>query len=295
MELRVLRYFLAIAQAGSITKAAQTLHITQPTLSRQIKELVDELGKELIRRGSRQTELTHEGLLLRQRAEEIVGLAERTKKEFHALDTETISGDLNIGCGESDSLSFITDVLKGLHDTYPLIISHFYSGNTEAVLDRLDKGLLDFAVIMGLADSEKYASLPLPGHDTWGLLMPRDCALAEKPGITPEDMTDLPIICSSQSIVRDEFSGWLGYSMSRLHIVATYTLLFNASLLVRSGLGYALCFDKLVSSGPDSPFVFRPLTPAFTSSLFLVWKKQQLLSQAAEAFLKETKEAGRKL
>jgi DNA-binding transcriptional LysR family regulator len=290
LEIRVLRYFLAVAQEGSVTRAARALHLTQPTLSRQIRELEEELGQTLFSRGGRELSLTREGLLLRQRAEEIVGLAEITEKEFRSLGEKTVSGDLSLGCGESKALSFVTDALKVLQDEHPLIIPHFFSGNGEIVMDRLDKGLLDFAVLMGAENTERYYSLPLPNHDTWGLLMDKDDPMAQKKAITAEDLLDIPLILSSQSLSRDELSGWLGFPMSRLHIAATYTLLFNGSLMVRSGLGYALCFDHIAPSGKDSPFAFRPLT----SPLSLVWKKHQILSAPAEAFLAKIREAGEK-
>lgn len=290
METRVLRYFLAVAQEGSVTRAARALHLTQPTLSRQIRELEEELGQTLFSRGGRELSLTREGLLLRQRAEEIVGLAEITEKEFRSLGEKTVSGDLSLGCGESKALSFVTDALKVLQDEHPLIIPHFFSGNGEIVMERLDKGLLDFAVLMGAENTERYSSLPLPNHDTWGLLMDKDDPMAQKKAITAEDLLDIPLILSSQSLSRDELSGWLGFPMSRLHIAATYTLLFNGSLMVRSGLGYALCFDHIAPSGKDSPFAFRPLT----SPLSLVWKKHQILSAPAEAFLAKIREAGEK-
>lgn len=290
MEIRVLRYFLAVAQEGSVTRAARALHLTQPTLSRQIRELEEELGQTLFSRGGRELSLTREGLLLRQRAEEIVGLAEITEKEFRSLGEKTVSGDLSLGCGESKALSFVTDALKVLQDEHPLIIPHFFSGNGEIVMDRLDKGLLDFAVLMGAKNTERYYSFPLLNHDTWGLLMDKDDPMAQKKAITAEDLLGIPLILSSQSLSRDELSGWLGFPMSRLHIAATYTLLFNGSLMVRSGLGYALCFDHIAPSGKDSPFAFRPLT----SPLSLVWKKHQILSAPAEAFLAKIREAGEK-
>lgn len=290
MEIRVLRYFLAVAQEGSVTRAARALHLTQPTLSRQIRELEEELGQTLFSRGGRELSLTREGLLLWPRAEEIVGLAEITEKEFRSLGEKTVSGDLSLGCGESKALSFVTDALKVLQDEHPLIIPHFFSGNGEIVMDRLDKGLLDFAVLMGAENTERYYSFPLPNHDTWGLLMDKDDPMAQKKAITAEDLLGIPLILSSQSLSRDELSGWLGFPMSRLHIAATYTLLFNGSLMVRSGLGYALCFDHIAPSGKDSPFAFRPLT----SPLSLVWKKHQILSAPAEAFLAKIREAGEK-
>lgn len=185
METRVLRYFLAVAQEGSVTRAARALHLTQPTLSRQIRELEEELGQTLFSRGGRELSLTREGLLLRQRAEEIVGLAEITEKEFRSLGEKTVSGDLSLGCGESKALSFVTDALKVLQDEHPLIIPHFFSGNGEIVMDRLDKGLLDFAVLMGAKNTERYYSLPLPNHDTWGLLMDKDDPFAFRPLTSP--------------------------------------------------------------------------------------------------------------
>ena len=285
MEIRVLRYFLAVAQEGSITQAAKVLHVTQPTLSRQLMELEKEMGQTLFIRGSRRISLTEEGLLLRQRADEILSLIDKTLTEFSAMEDSSVRGEIRIGCGEGEAVRFIAKTLTALRPSYPLIQSRFYSGNAADVLDKLDKGLIDFAVVFGMADVTKYHYLRLPGAHSWCLLMPKDCQLSQKAVITPADILSLPLICSAQALEQNEFSGWLGVPVEQLHIVSIYNLVYNAALLAQEGLGYVLAFDRLVPTGPDSPLCCRPLFPAIEAVPYLLWKHSQRFSKASRIFL----------
>lgn len=286
MELRVLKYFLTIAREGSIMKAAETLYITQPTLSRQIIELEEELGTKLIIRGNknRKISLTAEGIRLRKRAEEIVELAERTELEFKNQDKE-ISGDIYIGGGETDSMRLIAKLALKLQKKYPNIRYHLYSGNADDITEKLDKGLLDFGILVGPANIKNYNYLKLPFTETWGLLMRKDSFLSTKSTIKKEDLIDLPLIISRQSLVENQVSGWRIQELEKLNIVATYNLIFNASLMVDEGFGYALCLDKLINTTSESNLCFKPLEPILTVNLDIIWKKHQIFSKAAEKFL----------
>ncbi len=291
MELRVLRYFLAVAREESISEAANFLHITQPTLSRQIMELEEELGTKLLNRGRRNQKitLTDEGMLLRRRAEEMIELADRTEAEFARRD-ELISGEIHIGAGETDAMRLLTRAAKTLHTLYPHIRYHLYSGNAEYVTEQLDRGLLDFGILVEPADVHKYDYIRLPATDIWGVLLRRDHPLAARDAIQPADLQNLPLIISRQTMVQNELAGWLGSSFDTLHVVATYNLLYNASLMVEEGLGCALCLDKIINTTGDSRLCFRPLEPKLTVGLDVVWKKHQVFPKAAELFLQKLRE-----
>lgn len=286
MEIRVLRYFLAVAKEESISNAAEYLHITQPTLSRQIMELEEQLGTKLLNRGKRNHKitLTDEGILLRNRAEEIIALIDKTKSEFTIHD-EVISGNVYIGSGETDAMRFIARTAKKLQDDYPNIRYHLFSGNANDVTEKLDKGLLDFGILIEPANIEKYNYIKLPVTDRWGLLMRKDSPLAKNEKISSNNIKNIPLIASQQTLVRNEISGWSGFDFNRLNIVATYNLVYNASLMVDEGFGYALCLDKLVNTSENSNLCFKPLYPQLESHLDIVWKKNQVFSKAAEKFL----------
>ncbi len=286
MELRVLRYFLAVAREESISRAAEFLHITQPTLSRQMMELEEELGAKLFERGqkNRHLVLTDAGMLLRRRAEELVELADKTTAELHN-HSENISGDITIGGGETGAMRLLARTARELQDQYPLLRYHIFSGNAEEVMERLDKGLIDFGLLIGTANIEKYDHLQLPATDSWGLLMRRDSPLAGQAAISPQHLDGLPLLVSRQALLRNELSGWYGRDFARLNIVGTYNLIYNAALMVEEGFGYALTLDKLVNTGGESCLCFRPLQPRLEARLVLVWKKFQPLSPATSLFL----------
>lgn len=286
MEFRVLKYFLAVSREESISRAAEYLHLSQPTLSRQLMQLEEDLGCKLMNRGKRnhKVSLTDEGIRLRRRAEEIVELIDKTEAEFTTRD-DSVSGDIYIGGGETDAMRFIAKTARELQDEYPHIHYHLFSGNAEDVADRLGKGLLDFAVLVGTADKSKYDFLPLPVSDIWGLLMPKDCPLASKRRIRPEDLEGLPLLVSRQALDNNELSGWHGGGFEKLNIVATYNLIFNAALMVEEGLGYALALEKLVNTTGDSKLCFRRLEPRLEAHLDIVWKKYQVFSKATAKFI----------
>lgn len=289
MDIRVLRYFLTIAREESISGAADFLHITQPTLSRQIKDLEDELGTQLLIRGSRNITLTESGLLLRSRAEEIISLVDKTEAEMN-ISNEIISGDIYIGSGETEAIRSIAKIAKDLQKIHPNIKYNLFSGNADDVKDRLDKGLLDFGIIIEPADIKKYDFLRLPEIDTWGVLMRKDHPLSEKEYIEPKDLWNLPLICSAQSTIFDNLSGWIGKNMDELNIVATYNLLYNASLMVDEGLGCALCLDRLINTSGESNLCFKPLYPELNVHLDIIWKKYHVFSRASEIFLEKIRE-----
>ncbi len=288
MELRVLQYFLAVAREQSIVRAAESLHLSQPTLSTQLKALEAELGKQLLIRGSkgsRKVTLTEEGMILRKRAEEILNLVQKTEREI-ALSDQVIVGDVYIGAGETDAVRFMAKTARELYKSYPGIHYHIASGNSQFVLEQLDKGLIDFGIIFGNADPAKYNAMALPYKDVWGVLMRKDSPLAAKEAICPEDLWDKPLIISRQYSTES----WLKRELSQLEVVATYNLLFNASLLVEEGLGYAIGLDKIINTTGDSALCFRPLSPKREEGMCIVWKKYQMFSKASEKFIETMKD-----
>ena len=286
MEMRALENFLAVAREQNITAAAESLHISQPALSTQLKAMETELGKQLLIRGvkgSRKVMLTEEGMILRKRAEEILSLMRRTEEEI-AGSNETIAGNVFIGTGETEIVRLFARIAKKLQQKYPDIRYHISSGNAEHVLEYLDKGLIDFGLLFTEIDTQKYEAIPVPIKDTWGVLMRKDSPLAQKETICPKDLWDKPLIVSHQKGDDAYLNQWLGREESELNIVATYNLVFNASLLVDEGLGYALCYDKLVNT-QGSNLCFRPFSPRLDAYGFIVWKKYQVFSKAANIFL----------
>lgn len=286
MDIRVLQYFLAVAREESITKAAETLHMTQPPLSRQMKELEEELGVQLLIRGSKKVTLTEDGVLLRRRAEELVDLLEKTKTEMRSSE-QNISGDIYIGSGETDAISFVARAAETLQRSGHALHYHLYSGDAEHVTQRLDKGLIDFGLLIEPVDIEKYDYTRLPVRERWGVLMRKDAPLAQKASVCPEDLRDQPLIMSHQVTASSVMAGWFKTDLSKLHIFVTYNLIYNAAHYVERGLGYAIALDKLVNTTGNSGLCFRPLAPALEAGLCIVWKKHQVFSRASELFLRQ--------
>ncbi len=282
MEFRVLQYFLAVTREGNISAAAQSLNLSQPSLSRQLKDLEDELGAKLFIRGNRRIELTEEGLILRKRAGEIMQLVELTESEISEVKNN-ISGTLSIGAGESLSMHRITEVFRRLKENYPDIRLNVVSGDTEDLQDRLDRGLLDFALIFTDFDRNAYHHLTLEEKEIFGVIMRRDDALAEKKFITVKDLYDKPLIVSRANGL-DIFSG---SQARKLQVAATYNLLYNASLMVEDGIGVAISFDGLVDTSENSSLCFRPLYPEISVSPSLIWKRHQKLSIISQLFIKQ--------
>lgn len=284
MEIRELKYFLAVAREGNISKAAEHLYITQPTLSRQLKNLEEEIGTPLFARGSRKITLTDAGILLRKRADELVSLYEKTQKEMKT-SSDAVSGDVYIGGGESYAVETVARAAKQLHDNHPDVFFHFYSADTNTVAERLDKGLIDFGILIEPCDLTKYEFVRLPLTDTWGLLMRTDNPLATKKQITPADLENEPLLFSRHSLGTNPVDEWFGRTSTSLNVTATYNLIYNASLLVKAGLGSAVCLDKLVNTTKESGLVFVPFYPRLVSNLDIAWKKYQVFSKASELFL----------
>lgn len=289
LEIRVLNYFLTVAREASVTRAASALHLSQPALSRQMKELEEELGKQLFLRVPRGVLLTEEGMVLRRRAEEILALVEKTEQELRR-STEEISGDVYIGAGETKCGHVLTRTMARVQAKYPDIRFHISSGDTIDVTEQLDKGLIDFGLIFDPIDHTRYQVFPVAKKDIWGVLMRRDSLLAEKETITAEDLEKKPLILSRHARDGDVLTAWLKKPLSAMNIAATYSLAYNASLMVEDGVGYALVLDGLIASGEDSPLVFRPLAPALTAGMNIVTKKNPVLSKAAACYLETLKQ-----
>ncbi|XCP85076.1 LysR family transcriptional regulator [Roseburia hominis] len=288
MEIRTLRYFLAVAREENMTRAAELLHITQPTLSKQLKSLEDELGKKLFTRHSFSISLTDEGILLRNRAEDLVGMADKIEKEFISLNDVT-GGDLYFGLAESYQIRILAREINEFKKRYPGLRYHITSGDTEQVAEKLDKGLLDFAVLAEIPDASKYESLVFPEADIWGVVMPSDSLLAKKKAIRVDDLIGLPLFCSGQGWEKDVPS-WAKDKMDQLHLEGSFRLSYNASLFAKEHLGYLLTFDKLVDTSADSGLVFRPLTPKLETNLYLIWKRYQTFSPIAERFMNQIRQ-----
>lgn len=283
MELRVLNYFLAVAREESISGAANVLHLSQPTLSRQLKDMEDELGKQLFIRGSKRIELTDEGRILKKRAEEIIALVEKTENEIIVSD-EHISGDVFIGAGETVGVRYLTKAAKRVRDNYPDIHFHIISGDRSDVVDRLENGLVDFGLVFGSVDDTKYESIKIPNSDVWGVLMRQDSPLAEREAIEPKDLYDKPLIVSRQADKTGIVKRLLHRSADKLNIVATYNLIFNGALMVQDGLGYALCLESVHQPDRNSELIFKPLSTSVSEELHVIWKKDNVFSKATQKF-----------
>ncbi len=292
MEIRVLKYFLAVAHEGSITAAANVLHLTQPTLTRQLQDLEYELKQKLFIRGKHNITLTNEGMLLKDRAEEIIEMVNKTKSDILSSG-EDVKGNIYIGCGETEAMKYVAKVIKEVQDSYPNITFHIHSGNAEEVMERLDKKLPDFGVLIQPVDITKYDNITLPTTDTWGVLMRKDSPLAKYKSVKLENFKGLPLITSRRVVKKsqnNDYSNWFQGQFETFNIVATYNLIYNAALLVKSGIGYAIALDKLADTSSESELCFRPFEPKLEAKLDVVWNKFQVRSSAANLFLQKLKE-----
>ena len=280
MELRVLKYFLAVAREENITKAAALLHLTQPTLSRQLMQLEEELGVQLFRRSRYHIELTEEGMLLRRRAQELVDLAEKTTREFTMRETE-LMGEIAIGAGETRSMSFLSRAMVSFRERYPKVTFRIFSANADDVKERLDTGLLDMGLLTEPVDVGRYAFCRMKERDRWGVLVRLDSPLAGLDSVTPDDLEQVPLIISGRERVQRELANWFGDRWERLQIAASFNLILNAANMVRYGVGTALSFD-LNFSFDDLRFI--PLSPTMDTGTVLVWKKDLVLTPVVEAF-----------
>lgn len=286
MDIRVLKYFLTVAREENITRAAEVLHITQPTLSRQLIQLEEELKVKLFVRGKNKITLTNEGMLLRRRADEIVDLADRTEREFGEQDS-LIGGEIFIGAGESNAMHTLANLIKMFHNEYPQVKYNLYSGNADDIKERIDKGLIDIGLLTEPVNIEKYDFIRLPNKETWGVLMTKDSPLANKEFIKPEDLTNMPIIITKRSIVQNEIQNWFGSYYEKLKIMGTYNLIYNAAIMVEEGLGYAVCFEKLVNINEETNLCFKQFYPKLETGTVIVWKKHQVFSAATAKFIEK--------
>lgn len=292
MELRVLKYFITIADEQNISKAADLIHITQPTLSRQIMDLEDELGVKLFARNrqNRKFLLTDEGTRFYNYAEQIVQLSQKTLDDFKNSKSE-VFGKIFIGAGETKSFETVANAFKKIKLAHPKIELHIYSGDAAVISERLDRGLCDFAVFIGFNNTQKYNSIPLPRKDRWGLITRRDNPLAKYKKIRRENLLEHyePLSISQQALSKKELLNWFGGSMEKFNVIGSYNLIYNASVLIRSGVCSTISFDELANTSPESDLTFVPLEPEVQSEAVLAWRKDFRLSKQAELLLEEIK------
>lgn len=281
MELRVLKYFLMAAREENITKAANLLHITQPTLSRQLMQLEEELGVKLFHRGKYHIVLTDEGMLLRRRAQEMIELEEKTKREF-SKDEAQLAGEIAIGCGETRNMTFLSKKMAEFRRLHPLVHYDIYSATADDIKERMEKGILDIALLMEPVDIGKYEFVRMPQREHWGALVCADSPLADKETLSPDDLAGQPIIIAKRESVQNELANWFGDTYDKMEIAATYNLILNAANMVRNGVGAALCF-QLDNRYDDLRFI--PLRPRLETGAVLAWKKNQTFSETSSQFI----------
>ncbi|MBO6159127.1 MAG: LysR family transcriptional regulator [Firmicutes bacterium] len=289
MEIRTLRYFLAVAREENMTRAAERLHVTQPTLSKALKSLEEELGKKLFIRRSFSIRLTDEGALLRNRAEDLVQMADKIEQEFISLD-DISGGELFLGLAESYQIRYLARIIKDFKISYPNLHYHITSGDTEQIADKLDKGLLDFLVLAERPDSRKYEYLAFPEKDIWGLVIPKSDPLAKADAIRAQDLAGIPLFCSEQGWNGD-IRSWAGNAFPLMKMEGSFRLSYNGSVFTREGLGYLLTFQHLIDTSEESGLVFRPLDPPLEVTLYIAWNRYQTFTPIAERFLQKLRDS----
>lgn len=288
MEIRVLRYFLTVVREESITKASEVLHITQPTLSRQLAQMEEEIGVKLFDRGSRKIKLTNEGILLRRRAEEILQLVDKTEKELVEQE-EQVEGKISIGCGEIASVQLLPKLFREFHQKYPRVTFDIFTATADLVKDQMDKGLLDIGLLLEPVDMEKYDFIRMNRKEKWVVLMPPNDALAEKEFITAGDLSELPLILPRRMQVQSELANWFGDYYKNLNVLFTSNLSTNGAVMVNQGLAYALVIEGAVPFWDSSKIVYRPLYPELCATSVLAWKRGQPFSLAATKLIEFSK------
>lgn len=287
MEIRKLQYFLTVAREENITRAAEILFISQPALSRQIQQLEDELGVQLVIRGKRKIELTEVGMLLRNRAEEILSLIEKTENECKAFDS-IINGQIFVGIPESNAGKQLIELLNSFRSEYPEATYDVYTGTGDDIQDRMEKGLVDIGVLMAPANIEKYNCIELDQQEKWGILLPISSPLAQKSTIHPTDIENVPLLISRRYKGSKELSNWFSVDMDELNIVATFNLTTNAAIMVKNGMGYATVIGGSFMGETENKICFRPFSPPIYSKSVLAWKKNQMLNPTVKKFLEHT-------
>lgn len=290
VEVRVLRYFLAVVREESITKAAEVLHITQPTLSRQLNQLEEEVGVRLFERGSRKIALTNEGLLLRRRAEEITALVDKTEREL-AVQDETVEGTIAVGCGELNAVRVLPKLFRSFSEKYPQVSYDLFTANADQVKEQMESGILDIGLLLEPINIDKYDFIRLPMKERWVVLMRPDDPLAKKEWVTAQDLEHLPIIMARRSNVQNELANWFGDKFQNLHILFKSNFPTNSAVMVQNGLGYALVVEGVMKELWDQTKICsRTLYPELPSTCVLAWKRQQPFSKATMKFIEHMRD-----
>ncbi|WP_313466757.1 LysR family transcriptional regulator [Carnobacterium sp.] len=290
MEIRILRYFLTIAEEKSITQAAKVLHITQPTLSRQLRELEEQLETDLFIRKNKKMFLTEAGMYLKSRAEEIILLNDKTEQEFQSKSQEFLSGHISIGSVEAENSDTLAMFLEEMLVEHPQVTFNIYSSTGDNILERLDKGLLDVALLSEPISIQKYEKIVLPKQERWGLLVSKDSFLASKSQISSEELVGLPIISPFRLDVKKMFDTWSGLE-EKLTIIGTYNLIFNVFSLVEHDVGLALIMEGAASNRQPDTLKFLPLIPEIKTNCVLAWRKNTILSPTTNVFIEKIKYA----
>ena len=289
MEIRVLRYFLAVVREESITKAAELLHITQPTLSRQIAQMEDEMGVKLFDRGTRKIVLTNEGMLLRRRAEEILELVDKTERELVEQD-EMVEGTVSLGCGDLSAVQVMPDLIRGFHERYPAVTFELYTATADHVKERMDRGVTDIGLLLEPINKEKYDYINLNRREQWVVVMPPDSPLAELDAISPKDLRGLPLILPHRLSVQSELARWFGDEFEKLNVLFTSNLSSNSSIMVYHGLAYSIIVKGSISFWDPEKITYRPLSPDLVAPSVLAWRRKQPFGLAAEKFIDYVRE-----
>ncbi len=289
MEIRVLRYFLAVVQEGSITKAAEQLHITQPTLSRQLAQMEDEAGVKLFVRGARNIVLTNEGLLLRRRAEEILELVDKTERELSEQD-EMVEGTVSIGCGDLAAVQLLPDLICSFHERYPTVTFDLYTATADDIQARMDRGLTDVGLLLEPVNMDKYDYIRLDKREQWVVIMHPESPLAKLEQITPKDLKGLPLILPRRLSVRSELARWFGRDFDKLDVLFTSNLPSTSSVMVQNKLAYSISIKGSVSFWDKEAVTCRPLSPALTATSVIAWRRKQPFALAAEKFIEHCRD-----
>lgn len=288
MELRVLRYFLTVVREEGINRAAEVLHITQPTLSRQLAQLEDELGVTLFRRGARKITLTNEGILLRRRAEEILSLVDRTEQELVEQD-EQVEGRIIIGGGELSAMQALPELIARFRAQYPRVTFDLFTANADLVKEQMEKGLIDIGVFLEPIDMEKFDFIRLPDRERWVVLMRPDDPLAKKDAVAASDLAGKPLVLPRRSGVQNEVLNWLGSAYCEQNVIFTSNLATNSALMVQRGLAYSLVIEGAVPFWDREKLAYRPFSPELLANSVFAWKKQQPFSPAISKFIAHMK------
>lgn len=291
MEIRILRYFWTIAEEGNISRAADLLHITQPTLSRQLRELEEELGTVLFYRDKKQLVLTEAGTFLKDRAEEILSLTDKTEQAFMDQKKQLFSGHISIGCVEADNSDTLALMLEEMVQDYPQVTFHIFSGTSDDITEKLDKGLIDLAILLEPIAVEKYEGITLPRTEKWGIVVSKDSFLADKKVMRPEDLMGVPLLCSARKEIQQMIADWMGTPLEQLNITGTYNLIFNIFSLVENRVGSALAIEGAIGNRYADEITFIPLSPAIETKCVAAWKKNRSFSPVVHEFIQRMKHA----